>query len=124
MSTKFCHERLERSPFAIDGGKLIGRDPREIPAEDWAGYPLLIGLKAIRAKCCDCAHTATEVRKCVQTDCPLWPLRMGSVPKGVQLARQVQVLPENRSEGHHQPSEEPEAISAAPRTENDGWNAK
>lgn len=33
-------------------------------------------------KCLDCVYDPSEVRKCVQTDCPLWPLRMGHVPKG------------------------------------------
>lgn len=77
---------LETSPFSTDGGALIGRDPRTIPAEDWCGRPLVTGLSAIRAKCLDCAHNSAEVRKCVQTDCPLWPLRMGSVPKGMRKA--------------------------------------
>ncbi|RYH06099.1 hypothetical protein [Tropicimonas sp. IMCC6043] len=79
---------LQVSPFASDGGELIGRDPREIPAVNWIGHPLLIGLKAIRSKCLDCAMDAKEVRKCSRTDCPLWPLRMGTVPKGFNLARQ------------------------------------
>ena len=78
---------LEVSPFADDGGELIGRDPRTIPAEDWEGTPGRLGLKAIRAKCLDCAFIPSEVRKCVQTDCPLWALRMGSVPKGYKSAR-------------------------------------
>lgn len=77
---------LETSPFSTDGGALIGRDPRTITAEDWRGRPLVTGLAAVRAKCLDCAHNSTEVRKCIQTDCPLWPLRMGSVPKGLRKA--------------------------------------
>lgn len=77
---------LEVSPVAADEGELIGRDPRTIPEDEWQGRPWLSGLSAIRAKCMDCAHTFIEVRKCVQTDCPLWPLRMGSAPKGYRNA--------------------------------------
>ncbi|SNS87206.1 hypothetical protein [Tropicimonas sediminicola] len=88
MSIPFGNPLLQVSPFASDGGAVIGRDPRDIQSDDWRGNPFLIGLKAIRAKCLDCAFDAKEVRKCVQTDCPLWPLRMGTVPKGFNQARQ------------------------------------
>jgi hypothetical protein len=38
-------------------------------------------LKAIRAKCLDCCcGNAGEVRKCVATNCPLWPFRLGINP--------------------------------------------
>ncbi|WP_171208384.1 MULTISPECIES: hypothetical protein [unclassified Ruegeria] len=77
---------LEVSPFASDGGQLIGRDPRDIPAEDFFDRLFLVGLQAIRAKCLDCALDPKEVRKCVQTSCPLWDLRMGCVPKGFREA--------------------------------------
>lgn len=65
-----------------------GQDPRQIA--DWSGYPgdMLVGLKAIRAKCLDCAHTQGEVKKCRVVACPLWPLRMGSVPKEFAAERQ------------------------------------
>ena len=76
---------LQVSPFENDGGQMIGRDPRRIPTEDWRDRPFLSGLAAMRAKCLDCAFDPKEVRKCVQTECPLWPLRMGSVPKGYRL---------------------------------------
>ena len=73
---------LEPSPYDADGGHLIGRDPRTIT--DWSDYPgqRLVGLRAIRAKCLDCSHTQSEVRKCTAVSCPLWPLRMAAVPKG------------------------------------------
>ena len=74
---------LERSAYESDGGRLVGRDPRTVPAEDWDGRHWLVGMKAIRAKCLDCcAEDASEVRKCVSTSCALWPLRMSSVPSG------------------------------------------
>ena len=79
---------LQVSPYSSDGGNLIGRDPRELNAEDWrqlrSDFP--IGLRAIRAKCLDCVYTPAEVRRCVCVDCPLWPFRMGSVPKGYREA--------------------------------------
>jgi hypothetical protein len=74
---------LQRSPFASDGGELISRPPNDLTADEWrelrAEHP--IGLKAIREKCLDCAHSPSEIRKCVCTSCPLWPFRLGSVPK-------------------------------------------
>ena len=76
---------LQVSPFESDGGQLIGRDPRTISPEGWRDRPFVSGLDAIRAKCLDCALDPGEVRKCVQTDCPLWPLRMGCVPKGYRI---------------------------------------
>lgn len=77
---------LEPSPFAADAGNLIGRDPMTITASDWeaAKMPLLVGLKAVRAKCLDCAHSEKEVRKCVCVTCPLWHLRLGKVSKGLR----------------------------------------
>lgn len=39
-------------------------------------------IKAIRARCLDCAcGSATEVRLCPCTDCALWPYRLGHRPK-------------------------------------------
>jgi len=82
---------LEVSPYEADGGALIGRDPRTVQEEEWLQWTLPRGgMKAIRAKCMDCAHTGAEVRKCVATDCPLWAFRMGSNPKGLKEAREEQ----------------------------------
>lgn len=79
---------LRRSPFANDGGELIGRDPRDLSADEWCAlqpdHP--IGLAVIRAKCLDCCHSQGEVRRCTATSCPLWPFRMGTVPKGYRDA--------------------------------------
>jgi hypothetical protein len=79
---------LQSSPFASDGGALIGRDPRDITREEWAELrpERQVGNKAIRAKCLDCAHTPGEVRRCVVVRCPLWPLRMGTVPPGYRAS--------------------------------------
>lgn len=81
---------LQPSPYEADNGQLIGRDPKSISADEYrAAYPDPVwGLKAVRAKCLDCADNAAEVRKCVVTACPLWPLRMGSVPKALKEATQ------------------------------------
>lgn len=40
----------------------------------------LTPLRAIRAKCLDCAESTHEVRHCPIPDCPLWPYRMGHNP--------------------------------------------
>ena len=37
-------------------------------------------LKAIRAKCLDCAYNAYEVKYCPCTDCALHPFRFGKNP--------------------------------------------
>ncbi|SPJ31474.1 hypothetical protein TRM7615_05017 [Falsiruegeria mediterranea M17] len=86
MSAPSNNPLLQTSPFAKDAGQWIGRDPRDVPSEDWSNSSFLVGLAAIRAKCLDCAFNTKEIRKCVQTDCPLWPLRMGCVPKGYRKA--------------------------------------
>jgi len=83
---------LQKSPYALDDGNLIGRDPRDISTEDWKGYENLDiegWPKAVRAKCIDCCGgNETEVRKCVSTNCPLWHLRMGTNPRGFKLAQE------------------------------------
>jgi len=73
---------LKVSPYTDDGGNLIGKLPSEIPVEDIRdlGHPEKV-MKVIRAKCVDCCGgSEAEVRKCVQFDCPLWPMRMGKNP--------------------------------------------
>ena len=73
----------EVSPFDVDGGEIIGRDPRKITVAEFdqagiAGAPL---LDVIRAKCLDCSNEQSEeVRKCVAYSCANWPYRMGSNP--------------------------------------------
>lgn len=83
---------LEKSSYESDRGELVGKDPRKVTKEEWldSGVNLTLGMKAIRGKCVDCCCGDTsEVRKCTVVGCPLWPLRMGSVPKGFKLAREV-----------------------------------
>lgn len=88
---------LEVSPYASDRSQLIGRDPRSISFENWRGHAFMTGLAAIRAKCLDCVYEPSEVRKCVQTQCPLWPLRMGCVPKAYRKAAMRAKMPANPS---------------------------
>ena len=107
MSVRGHNPLLQVSPYESDGGELIGRDPRLICAKDWEATPLLVGLKAIRAKCLDCVHGPGEVRKCVQSDCPLWSLRMGTVPKDFKLARQGRIS-SDKSAGRSSIPTEPE----------------
>ena len=73
-----------QSLFEIDEfecGK-IGRDIRKMtPAEiDAAGLDRMSRGDAIRKKCLDCSLTGTEVRRCVSTNCALWPFRFGTDP--------------------------------------------
>ena len=100
------HALLMPSPFEADAGHLIGRDPRDVSAAEFLHHlpDAATGLRAIRAKCLDCAHTASEVRKCVQHTCPLWPLRMGVKPLGLREARGESTEPRRGN---------PEALAAA-----------
>jgi hypothetical protein len=65
-----------------DQGRLVGRDPRRLTRADLAaaGLEARPPMRAIRAYCLACAGAPGEVRKCVMTGCPLWPLRMGRWP--------------------------------------------
>ena len=70
-------------PEPSEGGHLVGRDPRTIPAADWqaAGLPSPTPTEAARAKCLDCCGgQLREVRFCLALTCPLWPFRMGTDP--------------------------------------------
>jgi|JI10StandDraft_1071094.scaffolds.fasta_scaffold83989_9 hypothetical protein len=81
---------LMPSPYEVDDGNQIGRDPKSLSVSEWenSGLPLLVGFKAIRAKCLDCCGgISSEVRKCVSVACPLWPLRMGGMPPGLRSLR-------------------------------------
>lgn len=95
-----AHPFLTPSPDEVDGGHLIGRDPRAIRAEEWAAVlpDAQVGMKAIRAKCLDCAGGNTaEVRKCVSVKCALWPLRMGGQPRGLAEYRKGKDADESES---------------------------
>ena len=74
---------LEKSPYLVDGGQTIGRDPRQISVPEFqeAGLHPSPVLDVIRAKCLDCCvEQPDEVRKCVSIACPNWPYRMGTNP--------------------------------------------
>ena len=47
-------------------------------------------LKAIRAKCLDCATDATEVRLCPVESCALWPFRFGKNPYNKRVLTEEQ----------------------------------
>ncbi len=75
-------ELLEISPYQADEGERIGKHPGDVPSEILSlKFGAQNSLKAIRAKCLDCCcGNAAEVRKCVATECPSWPFRMGTNP--------------------------------------------
>lgn len=66
----------------MEDGSTEGLLPSEISRALWEdlGHQPQPLLRAIRAKCLDCSHTATEVAKCTATLCSLWPYRMGTNP--------------------------------------------
>lgn len=73
---------LEISAFKIDEGQLIGRVPADVPIDFLLlNFSAQKPLEALQARCLDCCcNDASEVRKCVATDCPSWPFRMGNNP--------------------------------------------
>src|SRR5882672_4763556 len=98
----------EVSPFEVDGGNLIGRDPRTVGVGEFASGGHVVGplLRVIQAKCLDCCGgSAGEVRKCTATGCPLWPYRLGTNPlrerrvmSEEQRAASILRLAKNRAE--------------------------
>ena len=55
-------ELLEISPYQADGGELVGRIPTEVPSEILSRYHRQQNpLKAIRARCLDCAAAAPQM---------------------------------------------------------------
>ncbi len=81
MSIPHEHTRANFKPPDTDDIK--GKNPLSLSIKQLssAGHePMPIG-KVIRKKCLDCCnYQLAEVRKCVITDCPLWPYRMGKNP--------------------------------------------
>ena len=64
-------------------GHSVGRDPRTMSADELVaiGHQRMSPIRAIRARCVDCCGGSLgEVRKCVATNCPAWPFRMGKNP--------------------------------------------
>lgn len=69
----------------LEGDPPVGKHPDDVDFTKYS-YPTA-GFAAIRAKCLDCAYTTSEVRKCVQFSCPLWPYRLGRNPKSLKTNR-------------------------------------
>ncbi len=93
---------LEPSPYEIDRGELIGRDPRKLTEAEVleAGIELRVPTKAIRAFCLECVgHAESEVRKCVSTNCPLWVIRMGSMSRSLRKVMKAKAAAEKEDEG-------------------------
>lgn len=79
----------------IHNGKEIGRDPRNMTAEEFleAGIIAQSPLRAIRQYCLErCAEKPSEVRKCVMFDCPLWSFRLGTNPHSKRVMSPEQRL--------------------------------
>jgi hypothetical protein len=125
---------LERSSVEVDGGELIGRDPRKISLEEFvkAGIEGTQagggGLDVIRARCLDCCcEQAEEVRKCVSVTCPSWPYRMGVNPfrkmnlsEDERAARSERMrIARERRRGEQNPIETIGANSSLPRPSHD-----
>jgi hypothetical protein len=58
-----------------------------------AGHKPMPPLKAIRAKCSDCAYfQLNEIRHCEAVKCPLWPFRAGKHPWWGESQKTCQTL--------------------------------
>ena len=71
------------NPLTIYKGEIVGRMPSDFTEEEFAalGHKKTPLLKVIRSKCLDCCGDQPgEVRKCISSDCVMWPYRMGSNP--------------------------------------------
>jgi hypothetical protein len=76
------HARRALGIIRLPNGETEGLDPREMSRSLLAeiGHVQTPLLKVIRAKCLDCAQSASEVHRCTAVDCALWPYRTGSNP--------------------------------------------
>ena len=72
---------LEISGDRIDGGELVGQRPDKVDSKFLClNFSAQKPMQAIRQKCLDCCcGNASEVRKCVATDCALWPFRLPQI---------------------------------------------
>lgn len=79
---------LEPSSCESDCGELVGRDPKTVDPVLLHDLGFSQPMKAIRRKCLDCTgEVPSEVRKCTETNCPLWHLRMGkNLLRGANLS--------------------------------------
>ncbi|MBX2806150.1 MAG: hypothetical protein KTR19_09275 [Hyphomicrobiales bacterium] len=76
------HARRALGIVRLPSGGTEGLDPREMSRSllEEIGHSQMPLLRVIRAKCLDCSHTASEVRRCSAVDYSLWPYRMGTNP--------------------------------------------
>lgn len=72
------HNRL----FEKVDREWVGRVPTRVSREFLSlNFRQNNPVKAIREKCLDCCGgSKAEIRKCVSTDCAIWPFRMGTNP--------------------------------------------
>jgi hypothetical protein len=113
MSSDECHaDRRTLGIVKLPSGETEGLEPREMSRSLLAeiGHSQMPLLKVIRAKCMDCSHTASEVRRCTAVDCPLWTFRMGNNPfraersdaqkaAAIQAGRRLQKSKRGETEG-------------------------
>lgn len=71
---------LPKGVERLPSGETQGILPKNAAICQEIGHTKRSLTKVIRAKCLDCAHDPSEVRKCVSVTCPLWPYRMGANP--------------------------------------------
>jgi hypothetical protein len=93
------HARRALGVRRLENGETEGLDPREMPRSllEKIGHKPAPILAVIRAKCLDCSHNSSEVRKCTAVDCALWPYRMGTNP--LRAERSAEQLAASKAAG-------------------------
>ena len=84
-------------------GRSVGKNSLAVGVDalQEAGHARQALAKVMRKKYLDCCgFQAGEARKCVATDCPLWPYRMGMSPFLSADAKKRGARPGEEDQGH------------------------
>ena len=82
-------------------GHAIGKNPLDVEVNllKDAEHTQMSLAKVMRKKCLDCSgFQPAEVKKCVATDCALWPYRMGKSPFRSHMAKESSKKVKNNAE--------------------------
>lgn len=99
----------------------FGTRPSERSLEGWQGGAPLRPLKAIRARCLDCAPEDAQLGNCGMEDCPLYPFRRGRNPNRAGVGPAEPLFPvgkpdparRKRATASHQVSDVPKTSEGA-----------
>lgn len=81
--SRFNRKENLRRLLESQNGEIVGKTPDNVDKNllEGAGHRNIPLATIIRKKCLNCCcFQPSEVRKCIITDCALWPYRMGKNP--------------------------------------------